>query len=49
MFDQFWAKTDINSLNKCCEGNVFEENQARGVRQLDAAPELLSKIDEVVK
>ena len=39
------TKIDINSLNKWCEGNVFKENHAHGVRQLVTAPELLSKID----
>ncbi len=39
------AKIDINSLNKWCEGNVFNEHHAHGVRQLMTAPELLSQID----
>lgn len=38
------AKIDINSLNKWCEKNVFEEDHAHGVRALVTAPELLSKI-----
>ena len=38
-------KVDIRSLNKWCAGNVFEEDHARGVRQLVTAPELLSKIE----
>jgi hypothetical protein len=39
------AKVDIQSLNKWCEGNVFKEDHAHGVRQLVTAPELLSKIE----
>lgn len=38
------AKVDISSLNKWCESNVFEENNAHGVRQLVTSPELLSEI-----
>jgi len=38
------TKIDINSLNKWCEGNVFQEDHAHGVRQLVTAPELLAKI-----
>jgi hypothetical protein len=38
------TKIDINSLNKWCEGNVFKEDHAHGVRQLVTAPELLAKI-----
>ena len=38
------AKIDINSINKWCQGNVFEENHAHGVRALVTAPELLAKI-----
>jgi hypothetical protein len=38
------AKIDINSLNKWCEKNPFEEDHAHGVRALVTAPELLSKI-----
>ena len=38
------AKIDINSLNKWCEGNVFKEDHAHGVRELVTAPELLAKI-----
>lgn len=38
------AKIDINSLNKWCEKNVFEEDHAHGVRALVTASELLSKI-----
>ena len=39
------AKIDISSLDKWCEGNVFEENHAHGVRQLVTAPELLAEIE----
>lgn len=38
------AKVDITSLNKWCAKNIFEENNAHGVRQLVTAPELLSPI-----
>lgn len=38
------AKIDINSLDKWCEKNVFEEDHAHGIRQLVTAPQLLSKI-----
>lgn len=38
------AKVDINSLGKWCEGNVFKENHAHGVRMLVTNPKLLSKI-----
>ena len=38
------AKIDINSLSKWCEGNVFEEDHAHGVRKLVTNPKLLSKI-----
>lgn len=38
------AKVDINSLSKWCEGNVFEEDHAHGVRQLVTNPALLSVI-----
>ena len=41
------AKVDINSLHEWAEsGNVFEETQSHGVRQLVTAPELLSPIGE---
>ena len=40
-----YMKIDINSLNKWCSGNVFEEDHAHGVRQLVTAPELLAEID----
>lgn len=39
------AKVDIGSLHSWCEGNVFNENHAHGVRQLVTAPELLSAIN----
>ena len=39
------ARIDINSLEKWCEGNVFKEDHAHGVRPLVTAPELLSKIE----
>ncbi|MEM1175286.1 MAG: delta-class carbonic anhydrase [Pseudomonadota bacterium] len=40
------AKVDIQSLHRWAEdGNVFEENQSHGVRQLVTAPELLSPIE----
>jgi len=38
------AKIDINSLSKWCEGNVFEEDSAHGVRKLVTNPKLLSQI-----
>lgn len=38
------AKLDINSLGRWCEGNVFDENHAHGVRQLVTDPSLLSEI-----
>jgi len=37
-------KIDVASLNKWCEGNVFNEDRARGIRQLVTSPELLSTI-----
>ncbi len=40
------AKVDINSLHRWAEsGNVFNEVESHGVRQLVTAPELLSTID----
>ena len=39
------AKLDINSVGKWCEGNVFNEDHAHGVRQLVTDPELLSEIE----
>jgi len=39
------ARVDINSLEKWCEGNVFKEDHAHGVRALVTAPALLSKIE----
>ncbi|MCR9270424.1 MAG: delta-class carbonic anhydrase [Hyphomonadaceae bacterium] len=38
------AKLDINSLHAWAEGNVFNETESHGVRQLVTAPELLSPI-----
>lgn len=38
------AKLDINSLSDWCEGNVFNEDHAHGVRQLVTDPALLSNI-----
>ena len=38
------AKVDINSLGKWCEGNVFNEDHAHGVRKLVTNPDLLSEI-----
>lgn len=38
------AKVDINSLGQWCEGNVFEEDHAHGVRKLVTDPALLSQI-----
>jgi hypothetical protein len=40
------AKLDINSLHRWAEmGNVFNETESHGVRQLVTAPELLSPIE----
>lgn len=39
------AKLDINTIGKWCEGNVFEEDHAHGVRQLVTNPKLLSEIN----
>ncbi len=38
------AKLDINSLDKWCQGNVFDEGHAHGVRKLVTNPALLSEI-----
>ena len=38
------AKVDINSLSDWCEGNVFKEDHAHGVRKLVTNPKLLSEI-----
>lgn len=38
------AKVSISSLSRWCEGNVFEETEAHGVRRLVVNPKLLSKI-----
>jgi Delta carbonic anhydrase len=39
------AKIDIGSLNRWCEGNLFHEDHAHGVRQLVTAPDLLAPIE----
>ncbi len=39
------AKLDISSLGRWCEGNVFNEDHAHGVRKLVTSPELLSSIE----
>ena len=39
------VKLDINSLGKWCENNVFEEEEAHGVRKLVTDTRLLSKIN----
>ncbi|WP_087023951.1 delta-class carbonic anhydrase [Thaumasiovibrio subtropicus] len=39
------AKVDIDSVGTWCEGNIFEENHAHGVRNLVTNPALLSKIN----
>ena len=39
------AKVDINSLSNWCDGNVFKENRAHGVRKLVTNPQLLSEIE----
>lgn len=38
------AKVNIESIGKWCQGNVFDEDHAHGVRNLVKNPELLSKI-----
>ncbi len=38
------AKISIDSLGKWCEGNVFKEDHAHGIRQLVTAPALLGRI-----
>ncbi len=38
------AKVNINTVSKWCEGNVFEEDHAHGVRNLVINPALLSSI-----
>jgi len=38
------AKLDINSIGKWCQGNVFKEDHAHGVRALVTNPKLLSEI-----
>lgn len=39
------AKVNIESVGKWCEGNVFDEDHAHGVRNLVTNPDLLSTID----
>lgn len=39
------AFVDIHSIGKWCEGNVFNETTAHGVRNLVTHPELISDID----
>jgi hypothetical protein len=38
------AKVSIDSVGKWCEGNVFQEDHAHGVRQLVTTPALLGRI-----
>ena len=38
------AKVDIQSVGKWCRGNVFEESEAHGTRNLILNPDLLSEI-----
>lgn len=40
------AKVDIQTVGKWCEGNVFEEDHAHGVRNLVTNPDLLSTITQ---
>lgn len=40
------AKVNIESVGKWCEGNVFKEDHAHGVRNLVINPDLLSKITD---
>ncbi len=39
------ARVNIQSVGKWCEGNVFKEDHAHGVRNLVVNPDLLSKIE----
>jgi hypothetical protein len=39
------AKVDIGSVNKWCDGNLFNEDHAHGVRQLVTARDLLAPIE----
>lgn len=39
------AKVNIASVGRWCQGNVFDEDHAHGVRNLVKNPDLLSKID----
>lgn len=38
------VKVDINSVGKWCEGNIFKEDHAHGVRNLVTNPDLISSI-----
>lgn len=40
------AKVEINTVGEWCEGNVFEEDHAHGVRNLVDNPDLLSPIPD---
>lgn len=40
------AKLDVSTVGKWCEGNVFNEDHAHGVRNLVINPELLSAISQ---
>ncbi len=40
------AKVSISSVGKWCEGNVFDEDHAHGVRNLVINPDLISDIDD---
>ena len=40
------AKVNIESVGQWCEGNVFKEDHAHGVRNLVINPDLLSKISQ---
>ncbi len=40
------AKVDIDTVDEWCEGNVFDEDHAHGVRNLVTNPDLLSEIKE---
>ncbi len=39
------AKVNIETVGKWCQGNVFDEDHAHGVRNLVTNPDLLSKIE----
>ena len=40
------AKVDVNSIGTWCQGNVFEESHAHGVRNLVINPDLLSQMNK---